>query len=189
MGVGLFLVGAGLIFMHGIEVGDSWTVLLPGFLLAGAGVGMTNPGIASVAIGVVDPARAGMASGINSTFRQVGIATGVAALGAIFQSSVDSKLHDLIPQAPDGFSDAVSSGATPSALASIPAQFRDQAAAAADQAFVSGLNEILLIGAGDHDHRRARELAAGQQKDMVAFAGAPPAEPAPEPSAEPIRAT
>ena len=189
MGVGLFLVGAGLIFMHGIEVGDSWTVLLPGFLLAGAGVGMTNPGIASVAIGVVDPARAGMASGINSTFRQVGIATGVAALGAIFQSSVDSKLHDLIPQAPDGFSDAVSSGATPSALASIPAQFRDQAAAAADQAFVSGLNEILLIGAAITIIGGLASWLLVKQKDMVAFAGAPPAEPAPEPSAEPIRAT
>ena len=189
MGVGLFLVGAGLIFMHGIEVGDSWTVLLPGFLLAGAGVGMTNPGIASVAIGVVDPARAGMAAGINSTFRQVGIATGVAALGAIFQSSVGSKLHDLIPQAPDGFSDAVSSGATPSALASIPAQFRDQAAAAADQAFVSGLNEILLIGAAITIIGGLASWLLVKQKDMVAFAGSPPAEPAPEPSAEPIRAT
>ncbi len=81
MGAGLFLTGLGLVLMHGIQVGDSWTALLPGFLVAGAGIGMTNPGIASVAIGVVGPARAGMASGINSTFRQVGIATGVAALG------------------------------------------------------------------------------------------------------------
>ena len=40
--------------------------------------------LASTAVGVVEPARAGMASGINSTLRQVGIATGVAALGAIF---------------------------------------------------------------------------------------------------------
>ena len=29
-----------------------------------------------------------MASGINNTFRQVGIATGIAGLGAIFQSKV-----------------------------------------------------------------------------------------------------
>ena len=35
---------------------------------------------------VVEPRRAGMASGINNTFRQVGIATGIAGLGAIFQS-------------------------------------------------------------------------------------------------------
>ena len=33
-----------------------------------------------------------MGSGINSTFRQVGIATGVAGLGAVFQSQVNSKL-------------------------------------------------------------------------------------------------
>ena len=42
--------------------------------------------LASTAVGVVEPARAGMASGINSTLRQVGIATGVAALGAIFSA-------------------------------------------------------------------------------------------------------
>ena len=55
--------------------------LLPGFIVGGIGVGMTNPMIAETAIGVVPAARAGMASGINSTFRQFGIATGVAALG------------------------------------------------------------------------------------------------------------
>ena len=134
--------------MHGLEVGNSWTVLLPGFLISGIGIGMTNPGIAAVAIGVVEPARAGMASGINSTFRQVGIATGVAALGAIFQSRVDSKLGDLLPQAPQGFSDAVSSGATEAAVAATPPGLHAQALDAANQAFVGGLNEILLIGAG-----------------------------------------
>ena len=30
MGTGLFLVGIGLLLMHGIEVGDCWTGLLPG---------------------------------------------------------------------------------------------------------------------------------------------------------------
>ena len=54
-----------------------------------------------------------MASGINNTFRQVGIATGVAALGAVFQSQVSSKLAELAPKAPPSFADAVSSGATP----------------------------------------------------------------------------
>jgi hypothetical protein len=132
-----------------------------------------------------------MASGINSTFRQVGIATGVAALGAIFQSSVDSKLQDLLPQAPGGFSDAVSSGAASSALASVPAQFRDQAAAAADQAFVSGLNEILLIGAAITIVGGLASWLLVKQRDMVAFGtpAAEPAEPAPEPPPEPVRAT
>ena len=73
----------------------------PGFLIAGVGIGMTNPAIASTAVGVVPPgAKAGMASGINNTFRQVGIATGVAALGAIFQHEIDSRARRRRPQAP-----------------------------------------------------------------------------------------
>ena len=50
-----------------------------GLRVSGAGIGMTNPAIASVAVGVVPPEKAGMGSGINNTFRQVGIATGIAA--------------------------------------------------------------------------------------------------------------
>jgi len=187
MGIGLFLVGTGLILMSGIDSGDSWTGLLPGFLIAGAGVGMTNPGIASVAIGVVEPARAGMASGINSTFRQVGIATGTAALGAIFQSRVASELASSLPQAPDAFSDAVSSGATTAALANVPAQFRDQAAAAASDAFIAGLNEILLFGAAIAIVGGVASWVLVRSRDMVPFG--PPATEAPgEAPAEPVAA-
>ena len=50
-------------------------------IVGGLGVGLVNPPLASTAVGVVEPQRAGMASGINSTFRQVGIATGIALLG------------------------------------------------------------------------------------------------------------
>jgi EmrB/QacA subfamily drug resistance transporter len=81
LGSGLMLIGIGLITM-------TWTVLIPGFVLAGTGVGLVNPPLASTAIGVVPAERSGMASGINSTFRQVGIATGIAGLGAVFQHSV-----------------------------------------------------------------------------------------------------
>ena len=60
-------------------------------MLAGAGVGLVNPPLASTAVGVVPTERSGMASGINSTFRQVGIATGIAGLGAVFQHSVTQR--------------------------------------------------------------------------------------------------
>ena len=63
----------------------------PGFLVAGVGVGLINPPLASTAVGVVPPQRAGMASGINITFRQVGIATGIAGLGALFQQLLDEQ--------------------------------------------------------------------------------------------------
>jgi predicted MFS family arabinose efflux permease len=88
LGTGLALIGIGLIWMTGVNASSHWTVLIPGFVLAGAGVGLVNPPLASTAIGVVPRERSGMASGINSTFRQVGIATGIAGLGAIFQHDV-----------------------------------------------------------------------------------------------------
>jgi predicted MFS family arabinose efflux permease len=80
------LVGFSLLLMHGITASSSWTTLLPGFIVGGIGIGFVNAPLASTAISVVEPRRAGMASGINNTFRQVGIATGIAGLGAIFQS-------------------------------------------------------------------------------------------------------
>lgn len=88
LGCGLVLAGAGLLAMTGVDARSGWTVLIPGFVLGGAGIGLINPPLASTAIGVVPPERSGMASGINSTFRQVGIATGIAGLGAVFQHSV-----------------------------------------------------------------------------------------------------
>ena len=81
LGGGLALVGIGLLLMGGLDARDDWTALLGGFLVAGAGIGLVNPALATAAVGVVEPQRAGMASGINSTFRQVGIATGIAGLG------------------------------------------------------------------------------------------------------------
>jgi MFS family permease len=112
IGPGLMLVGAGLLLMRGLNPGSHWTHLIPGFLVAGLGSGLVNPPLASTAIGVVQPEMVGMASGINSTFRQIGIATSVAALGSILAT----RQH----------------GATGTGH---------------DVAFISGLNEILLVAA------------------------------------------
>ena len=126
-----------------------------------------------------------MASGINSTFRQVGIATGTAALGAIFQARIDSKLGELLPQAPSAFSDAVSSGAAQSAVASVPPQFRQQAAEAASQAFISGLNEILLVGAAIAFVGGIAGWVLVRGRDLVEASAGAPAQPAAE--SRPIR--
>jgi EmrB/QacA subfamily drug resistance transporter len=147
VGVGLGMVGVGLLLMHGLDAGSDISALLPGFIVAGIGIGLTNPSIGQVAIAVVPAAKAGMGSGINTTFRQVGIATGVASLGAVFQSQVASKLSGLLPNAPPGLAEAVSSGGSRAAAAVAPAGQRPEVVHAAKVAFVSGFNEILLIGA------------------------------------------
>jgi EmrB/QacA subfamily drug resistance transporter len=147
-GCGMTLVGIGLLLMHGVTPSSEWTTLLAGFILAGIGIGTTNPGIGQAAIAVVPVEKSGMGSGINTTFRQVGIATGVAGLGAVFQGQVDSKLNELLPNAPSGLGEAVASGGSRAvAELELPPAIHAKAVHAADVAFVSGFNTILVIGA------------------------------------------
>src|SRR5919198_4393981 len=96
IGPGFALIGAGLLLMRGLDPASDWTHLLPGLIVAGVGAGFVNVPLASTAVGVVEPARAGMASGINTTFRQVGIATGIDALGALFVAHVRSGVESAL---------------------------------------------------------------------------------------------
>jgi EmrB/QacA subfamily drug resistance transporter len=149
---GFVLIGAGLLLMRGLTPSDTWTHLLPGLVLAGVGAGLVNVPLASTAVGVVEPARAGMASGINSTFRQVGIATGVAALGSILASKVHSSVASALQGGPlaahaHQFAQAVANGRLAGAIHATPAPLRGLAAGAARTGFVDALNTVLLIGA------------------------------------------
>jgi EmrB/QacA subfamily drug resistance transporter len=149
LGFGLLLVSLGLLLMHGVQDDSTWTTLLPGFLVSGVGIGLANPAIGSTAIAVVDPMRAGMASGINNTCRLGGVAVGIAALGAVFQDKVTSTLTATLPGASSDLGRAVaSSGLRAVAGQGGGAAERLRAVAAARHAFVAGLNEILLVGAG-----------------------------------------
>ena len=147
LGCGLVLVSLGLLLMHGVQPSSEWTTLLAGLIVAGIGIGLANPAIAGTALGVVPPARSGMASGINNTFRMGGVATGIAALGAVFEQRIESKLAQLVPNAPDGLSAAVASGGSRAAARAAPPAGRHQVVDAAQEAFTSSLNEVLLIGA------------------------------------------
>ena len=149
IGPGLALVGVGLVVMAGLSGDSSWTHLIPGFIVAGLGAGLVNPPLASTAIGVVPPHKAGMASGINATFRQIGIAAGIAALGSIFTSAVQ---HNLAAS-PVGSSAArivtmVRQGQVGQLIGSLPPARRGEVAAAIRAAFAAGLNDLLYVTAG-----------------------------------------
>ena len=153
MAIGLVGVGAGLLLMSGLTAGSGWTALLPGFLVAGVGVGLLNPVIADVAVSVVPKERSGMAAGINDTFRQVGVAVGVAAWGAIFLGRGADKISTLAagtPAANGGHPrqllEAASDGRLGSALAAVPHAARGVVAGATREGFLTGLNAILVIG-------------------------------------------
>jgi EmrB/QacA subfamily drug resistance transporter len=184
LGGGLLLVAAGLLLMHGVDTDSDWTALLPGFLIAGVGIGTINPSIANAAIGVVAPARAGMASGVSSTFRQVGIATGIAGLGAVFQSQITSRLASALAGTPaaahtDQIGRAVASGGARQALAASPAGSRPRVEHAIHLAFTAALNDLLLIAAVVATVGGLLSLALVRGSDFVAQGPGPPP-PVPE---------
>jgi EmrB/QacA subfamily drug resistance transporter len=151
--VGLALCGVGLLLMGGIEAGSEWTTLLGGFLVAGAGTGLLNPVIADVAVSVVPKEQSGMAAGINDTFRQVGISVGIAVWGAIFVGSGADKVSELTAgtAAADGdrpreLVEAASSGNLDQVLAAVPPDARQGVAHAANEGFLAGLNDVLMLG-------------------------------------------
>ena len=80
---GLALVAVGMVLFTLADVDSSWTIVLPGAMVALIGTGLFNPALTAVALGTVPPEQSGVAAGVNDTFRQAGIAVGVAALGAL----------------------------------------------------------------------------------------------------------
>jgi EmrB/QacA subfamily drug resistance transporter len=148
---GLLLTGTGLLLMSGLEMDSSWTALLVGFIVAGLGVGLLNPVVADVALSVVPKEQSGMAAGINDTFRQVGVAVGTAAWGAIFLGVGASRTEALAGGAVDhdqarSLVEATSSGALPQAVSDLPRGIQGHVQQAAEQGFLHGLNEILVFG-------------------------------------------
>ncbi|MDX6672773.1 MAG: hypothetical protein QOH11_191 [Solirubrobacteraceae bacterium] len=149
--VGFALLWMGQAFRGGLTVDDGWTALLGGLIVAGIGIGMINPPLAATAVGVVPPQRAGMGSGINTTFRQVGIATGIAGLGAIFQHQVSAKATELLAASSLGSGEsgrivtAIQSGRIGEVISAAPPQARGLVARVAKESFISGLNELFVI--------------------------------------------
>src|SRR6202048_4124450 len=153
LGLAMVAAAAGLASMAHLTATSTWLVLLPGFILAGVGLGITSTGLASAALSAVEPARAGMAAGMVNTLRQVGTATGVAVLGAFYASRVTTAtLHALarLP-APPGtvhrLGGAVASGAGTRVAAGVPPSARAAVTPAARAGHASGVNDGLLAAA------------------------------------------
>lgn len=117
----------GLLQMTMLGPRDAWTVALPGLVLCGLGFGLANPTVASLTLTVAPPERSATAIGMNSTFRQVGVAAGVAALGAVFDGALRGQAALLGPSAQQ-----------PSARAVPPAVL---------DAFANALHHVFITGA------------------------------------------
>jgi len=145
IGAGFVCIGAGLLLMRGLTATSVWTHLIPGMILSGIGAGLVTVPLAATAVGVVEPARGGMASGINSTFRQVGLATGIALYGSLFASQLRHGVTEALLRT------AYAPRAAQLAAALQPGQRTGSVPAVVSGAvragFTSAENEIMLVGA------------------------------------------
>jgi len=120
VGGGLLLVAGGMVLFTLAGVSSSWTIILPGAFVALIGTGLFNPALTAVALGSAPAEQSGLAAGVNDTFRQAGIAVGVAALGALVPAS--AALGGGEPQAyVDGLHDALLVGAGLAAVGAVAA--------------------------------------------------------------------
>src|SRR4051794_11052425 len=172
IGAGLGFVGIGLALMAHLDANSAWTALLPGFLFAGVGVGLVTPPLASTAVGVVPPQRAGMGSGINSTFRQIGIATGIAGLGALFQQLLEHRATGALARVP---AEVLATGSPRVAGPSAAARH------AYLGLFTGALNDLFLVAGAVAIVGGVLSAVLIRRRDFIAVQERPPAA---EPAAE-----
>jgi EmrB/QacA subfamily drug resistance transporter len=148
--LGLALVAVGVFSMTAVKASSSWTVILPGLVLTGIGMGLINPTLASTAVSVVPPWRGGMASGMNSTFREAGTAAGIAVAGTLLQHKVHVSVHNSLAHTPlaplsKTATNAISTGGTPELVKRTPIPYKSDILAVAHISYASGLKAIFLL--------------------------------------------
>jgi DHA2 family methylenomycin A resistance protein-like MFS transporter len=91
---GALLAGLGVLDFALLDVDSPFLLALPGYVLVGVGYAAAVPAISAVAMGAIEVERAGLASGILNTARQVGAAVGLAALGSIATAVASGSFSD-----------------------------------------------------------------------------------------------
>ena len=77
---------AGLYWLSQLTPGKDEMHIIGGLILAGIGLGLTNGPSQSAALGTIDPAQSGIASGLLSTCRYLGGVIGISILGLLLSA-------------------------------------------------------------------------------------------------------
>ena len=150
IGGGLALITTGMFLAARLDGDSGWTALLAGFIVAGLGLGAVSAATSQAVLASTEHSEAGMATGVTNTMRQIGVAAGVAVLGAIFQHRTTDGMASHLARLPvpragaDALANAVGSGAGLRAIANAPAPVRASLAAAVRSATAGALDDVLI---------------------------------------------
>jgi EmrB/QacA subfamily drug resistance transporter len=89
---GLLVAAAGALAMNAAEVDSTFVPILIALMLISLGIGILAPGTTSMVMNALPQEQAGMASGAQSTTRQLGGALGIAVLGSLLSVRYSSSL-------------------------------------------------------------------------------------------------
>jgi EmrB/QacA subfamily drug resistance transporter len=93
MATGMTLTAVSLFLFSRLGVHSTFWTLLPGMVIGGVGMAITMTPMTTAALGAVPVAKAGVASGVLNTFRQIGGSLGIAIMGALLANQSASALH------------------------------------------------------------------------------------------------
>ncbi len=134
LAIGMLLLFAGLVYFAQMRVGGSYLRdLVPGFILAGVGLGIAFVSVSIAALQGVTGKLAGAASGLINTSQQVGGAVGIAVLSTVAGTVTANHIHDVVHKA------AIARGGAQAAA--------NAAAAATPQGLVDGFHAAFYVGA------------------------------------------
>ncbi|WP_433784224.1 DHA2 family efflux MFS transporter permease subunit [Actinomycetospora sp. CA-101289] len=145
VGGGLALIGIGVLLMTAVGAGSGPWALVPGLVVAGLGVGLATPVLVSATLAVLPPHSAGVGSAAVNTFRQLGLAVGLAVLGTVFTRRVATVLGAAGAPDADGLAVVLAGGGTPGVLAATPPAERPAVAALVGEAFPAGLDAVFVV--------------------------------------------
>ncbi|MBJ7455408.1 MAG: MFS transporter [Thermoleophilia bacterium] len=148
LAIGMALLTAGLLYFTQIEVGGSYLIdLVPGFLLAGVGLGFAFVPVSIAALQGVRPHEAGVASGLINTSQQIGGALGIAILSTIATSRTASVVTD-------------AGGAESAIPGALTEGFQYAFAVGAGMAVIGLIATLLFLDREDLGHEAAESLPA-----------------------------
>lgn len=145
--IGLALLAGGFALMAVMTgIGSSYWSLLPGLILAGAGLGLASAaGTTSILSGAPEGAQ-GSASGVNNAAREIGGALGIAAMGSVLNSTYASNV-DVGGLSGQAAGAADSSIVVAQEVAGGLGRRGAELALSAQSAFVDGFHASLWLGA------------------------------------------
>ncbi len=146
VGMSVAAVGVGGLSFLGTDTGYPLIALT--IVVMAAGMALTFPAATEAIVTALPESKAGVASAMNDTTREVGGAIGIALLGSLLSSGYRSSLGDATDGLPAEAAEAAEDNIGAALAVAADASGGEMLAAAAREAFVDGMQLALLVGAG-----------------------------------------